>query len=138
MVAWEYALKDGTVYVIGHSVPLQYVRDRYGNVTTLTWSATNTFDDGYGKRLTTVQGVATSGKSEARSERRSTSASETDDRPQDEPEPTPDPQQQEQRSFVSRIRKFVLRFRSSSQFQYSTALRVWCRSFLPLSREALT
>ena len=31
MVAWEYALKDGTVYVIGHSAPLQYVRDRYGS-----------------------------------------------------------------------------------------------------------
>jgi hypothetical protein len=29
--AWEYALKDGTVYVIGHSAPLQYVRDRYGS-----------------------------------------------------------------------------------------------------------
>jgi RHS repeat-associated protein len=48
---WEYALKDGTVYVIGHAAALQAIRDRYGNETRLTWSATNTFGAGYGNLL---------------------------------------------------------------------------------------
>jgi RHS repeat-associated protein len=56
--SWDYTLKDGTVYTIGHAAPLQSIRDRYGNVTRLTWSATNTFGDGYGNlmRVTSPNG----------------------------------------------------------------------------------
>jgi RHS repeat-associated protein len=55
---WEYALKDGTVYVIGHAAGLQAIRDRYGNETRLTWSAINTFGAGYGNlvRITSPNG----------------------------------------------------------------------------------
>jgi YD repeat-containing protein len=37
--------------VIGHAASLQAIRDRYGNETRLTWSATNTFGAEYGNLL---------------------------------------------------------------------------------------
>jgi RHS repeat-associated protein len=36
---WDLALKDGTVYVFGNNAPLQAIRDRYGNTTTVTHSS---------------------------------------------------------------------------------------------------
>lgn len=49
--AWEIALKDGTVYILGHVGQLQRIRDRYGNETRLTWSETNIFGAGVGNLL---------------------------------------------------------------------------------------
>src|SRR5947208_9883195 len=56
--AWEYTLKDGTVYILGHSASLQLIRDRYGNETRLTWSQTNIFGAGTGNlvRITSPNG----------------------------------------------------------------------------------
>jgi RHS repeat-associated protein len=56
--SWEYTLKNGSVYVIGHSTGLQLIRDRYGNTTQLAWSATNFFGDGSGNiiRITSPSG----------------------------------------------------------------------------------
>lgn len=56
--AWEYRLKDGTVYVMGHQAPIQSIRDRYGNETRLTWSQTNVWGAGYGNliRITSSNG----------------------------------------------------------------------------------
>ena len=55
---WEYTLKDGTMYVMGHQAPLQSIRDRYGNETRLTWSLTNVWGAGYGNlvRITSPNG----------------------------------------------------------------------------------
>ena len=55
---WEYHLKDGTVYVMGHQAPLQSIRDRYGNEIRLTWSLTNIWGAGYGNltRITSPNG----------------------------------------------------------------------------------
>lgn len=55
---WEYSLKDGTVYVMGHQGPIQSIRDRYGNETRLTWSLTNIWGAGYGNlvRITSPNG----------------------------------------------------------------------------------
>ena len=36
---WELKLRDGTLYKFGDARPLQWVRDRFGNVTTLTYSS---------------------------------------------------------------------------------------------------
>jgi RHS repeat-associated protein len=35
---WSLTLRDGTVYLFGDRAPLQAIRDRYGNMITLTWS----------------------------------------------------------------------------------------------------
>ena len=48
---WQITRKDGTVYVFGHTAPLQAIRDRNGNAIRLTWSQTNTFGTGYGNIL---------------------------------------------------------------------------------------
>jgi RHS repeat-associated protein len=47
---WDLTLEDGTVYVFGENTPLQSIRDRYGNQTTLTWSQSNGIS-GYGNIL---------------------------------------------------------------------------------------
>ena len=48
---WDLTLKDGTVYVFGDTAPLQSIRDRYGNQTTITWSSINQFGSGSGNIL---------------------------------------------------------------------------------------
>lgn len=55
---WDLTLRDGTVYVFGDEAPLQSIRDRYGNETTITWSSTNEFGSGAGNitRITSPSG----------------------------------------------------------------------------------
>jgi YD repeat-containing protein len=48
---WDLTLKDGTVYVFGDNAPIQRIRDRYGNTTTLAWSDTSLDGHGYGNIL---------------------------------------------------------------------------------------
>jgi YD repeat-containing protein len=48
---WDLRCLDGTVYRFGDGRPLQYIRDRYGNTTAITWSQGLSGDGagGYGR-----------------------------------------------------------------------------------------
>jgi RHS repeat-associated protein len=46
---WTLRRKDGTEYQFGDVAPLQSIRDRYGNTTTITWSSVNASGAGTGR-----------------------------------------------------------------------------------------